>query len=154
MHSLNKLGERIGVLQEAISGVDYAAKKVEEAKTDLQSLFNTLVCGIPRLAEEQRKLEEELQKNQFRMRKIQYLLDSVKCETPQAGCKCFTRGVGKKERKGKGEYKELRFGLILVDGWKKAIPLKEGEPHRGNRLRGMNRSIEVYLLPLLRGRRE
>ncbi|MEG3066863.1 MAG: hypothetical protein RQM95_01125 [Syntrophaceticus schinkii] len=45
MQSLNKLGERIGVMQEALSGVKGAAGEAEAARTARQSLFNTLVRG-------------------------------------------------------------------------------------------------------------
>ncbi|HHW29746.1 MAG TPA: hypothetical protein GXX21_09385 [Syntrophomonadaceae bacterium] len=165
MHSLNKLGERIGVLQEAISGVDYAAKKVEEAKTDLQSLFNTLVCGIPRLAEEQRKLEEELQKNQFRMREIQYLLDSVKCETLRRSLNALQEELEKKKKEretasryledAKVQYKKLRAWDFFGRWLEKDNLLKEEEANKRKLLQGHEsvakeiEALSCQLWPLL-----
>jgi len=65
MQSLNKLGERIRVMQDALSGVEGAAGEAEAAKTARQSLFNTLVRGVPRLVDEQRELQEKLQKTKI-----------------------------------------------------------------------------------------
>lgn len=98
MQSLSKLGERIGVMQETLSGVECAAKKAEAAKTGIQSLFNTLVCGLPRLADEQQELQEKLQKNRDRAGEIQYLLDSVKCETLRRRLDALQNESDKKKR--------------------------------------------------------
>ncbi len=146
MQSLNKLGERIGVMQEALSGVKGAAGEAEAAKTARQSLFNTLVRGLPRLADEQRELEERLQKNQDRVREIQYLLASVKCETLRRRLDALQNELNKKEREkdaacrcledAEGNYNRLKAWRFCESWLEKDHLLKQEEAARQRLLQG------------------
>jgi chromosome segregation ATPase len=165
MQSLNKLGERIGVMQNALFGVERAAGEVEAAKTARQSLFNTLVRGLPRLADEQRELEERLRKNQDRVREIQYLLDSVKCETLRRRLDALHNELDKKEKEkeaasryledAEGHYNRLR-GWDFYGSWlEKDNLLKQEEAVQQRLLQGhesVAKEIEAFrhrLWPLL-----
>ncbi|HHV35612.1 MAG TPA: hypothetical protein GXX59_08560 [Syntrophomonadaceae bacterium] len=165
MQSLNKLGERIRVMQDALSGVEGAAGEVEAAKTARQSLFNTLVRGVPRLVDEQRELQEKLQKNQDRVREIQYLLDSVKCETLRRRLDALQNELDKKEREkeaarrhleeAEGHYNRLRAWDFFERWQDKNSLLKEEEVNKQKLLQGHEsvakeiKALGLRLWPLL-----
>ncbi|MGI6407020.1 MAG: hypothetical protein ACOX2E_11310 [Syntrophaceticus sp.] len=165
MQSLNKLGERIGVMQEALSGVEVAAGEVEAAQTARQSLFNTLVGGIPRLVDEQGELQKKLQQNRDRVAEIQYLLDSVKCESLRRSLIALQNELNKKEREkdascrhlkdAEGDYNRLRAWDFCERWLEKNNLLKQEEASEQKLLQGhesVAKEIEVLrnrLWPLL-----
>jgi DNA repair exonuclease SbcCD ATPase subunit len=165
MHSLNKLGDRIGVMQEALSGVDGAAGEVDAALAGRQFLFNTLVRGIPRLKNEQRELNEQLRENQNRVKKIQYLLESAKCEALRRSLETLQNGLKDKEREREaacrhleeveGRYNRLRAWEFCERWLGKNDLLKEEEATKQKLLQGHESvakeidTLRLRLWPLL-----